>query len=1051
MWFTRLALKRPVTIAMVFVCALVTGMASVRLIPLEMFPAIQFPGIFVQVYYPGSTPEEVEQQITRPLEETLATIGGITRMQSTSTENQSSVFLLFDWAANTKLKGVEAREKVDNIRNQLPDDVQRIFVFTGNTSDEPVMQLRIASTTDLADSWQVLNRQLKQRLERITGVSKVNIYGVAPKTYQIRLLAERLAAYNIDTNKLLGDLQSANALIAAGELKGSENNIRVTINDKFRDQQAMADFLVNAQGIKLGDIANISLANEPLTNGRHLNREFAVGVSISKEAGANLVATADAIQVELEKIRELPDFENIQVLIVDNSGDEVTTSLRDIAFSGSLGFFLSFLVLLFFLRDVRLTLIVSLAVPFSLTITLAVIYLTGYSLNLLSMMGLMLGVGMLVDNAVVVSESIFTRRSQSNISAYDAAILGVKDVGLPVIAGTLTTAIVFLPNIIGAKVSLTIFLSHVAISIVVALAASLFIATTIIPLLLSRIPISEKEKQSRHTGKTTNNQEIVKTQYSKLQKNQHGRYTRLLAWLLNRPLMGGIVAISLALVIVIPMQFVELDLLNSDQNNELNISYNVIGTHDVERVENMVTRVEDILYKYKEELDLEDVYSYYEEGFANSLLLLKPKEERSQSLEEIRTFVEEKLPKFSIAKPGFERIGSGENGFVVMLQGEDSATLWDLYTEISPRLENINGVVQVRPLIALGGREAVISLNSQRIHQLGLTPESVAQTIGTALRKRQLRTFRGDYDEIDISLSLFEGDKKATLAQLQALPISINGNQQARLDSMASFSVRNSIPEVRRNNRQTSIALRLEYRDGEATSQEIRLSVKSIMEEINFPAGYRWQFGQQLQQAQQEVNVMAINMLLAILMIFVVMAALFESLLFPLAAISSIFYGVVGVYWFYFITGTTMTVMGMIGILVLMGVVVNNAIVLIDRINVYRNQGVEQIEAILQATNDRIRPILMTVLTTILGLLPLSMGDTSIGASGPPYYPMARAVIGGLAYSTLATLICLPIIYLFLDKTRQFYSRLWRNSAKKGTRFRFKELRVNGDKGNSKN
>ncbi len=1046
MWFTRFALKRPVTIAMVFVCAIVTGLASVRLIPLEMFPEIQFPGIFVQVNYPGSTPEEVERQITRPLEETLATIDGITRMQSTSTENQSSVFMLFDWSANTKLKGVEAREKVDNIRDQLPEDVQRIFVFTGGTQDEPVMQLRISSPKDLADSWQVLNRQLKQGLERIPGVSKVDIYGVAPKTYQIRLQPESLAAYNIDTNKLLSDLQSANALIAAGELKGDENNIRVTINDKFKDQQAMADFIVNARGIKLGDIADIRLANEELTGGRHLNREFAVGVNVSKEAGANLVATAEAIQDELERIRELPDFADIDVLIVDNSGDEVTTSLKDIAFSGSVGFFLSFLVLLFFLRDIRLTLIVSLAVPFSLTITLAVIYLTGYSLNLLSMMGLMLGVGMLVDNAVVVSESIFTRRSEVGATSYQAAILGVKDVGLPVIAGTLTTAIVFLPNIIGAKVSLTIFLAHVAISIVVALAASLFIATTIIPLLLSRIPITAKEKNTQAEPK----QVLDFDKKTSTHKHyQHGRYSRLLAWLLNRPLIAGVVTICLGLVIAIPIQFVKVDLLNSDQNNELNISYNVLGTHELERVEGMVTRVEDFLFAHKEELDLVDVYSYFDQGYANSQLLLKEKEDRKKSLEEIRNFVEDGLPKFSIAKPGFERIGGGENGFVVMLQGDDSSTLWNLYREITPRLENITGVVQVRALIALGGREAVVSLDSQRIHQLGLTPESVAQTIGTALRKRQLRTFRGDFDEIDISLSLFEGNDRATLDQLQALPIALEGNRQARLDSMATFSIQDSIPQVRRNDRQTSIALRLEYRDGEVSSQQVRRSVTNVMGQIDFPAGYRWQFGQQLQQAQQEVNVMGINMLLAILMIFVVMAALFESLLFPLAAISSIFYGVVGVYWFYFITGTTMTIMGMIGILVLMGVVVNNAIVLIDRINTYRNQGLAQIDAILQAANDRIRPILMTVLTTILGLLPLSMGDTAIGASGPPYYPMARAVIGGLAYSTVATLICLPIIYLFLDNVRNFYAKLWQTSARKDTRFRFNLMQVSTIKENS--
>lgn len=1042
MWLTRLALRRPVTVSMIFVCAVVTGLASIRLLPLELFPEIQFPGVFVQVNYPGSTPEEVERAITRPLEEALATIGGITQMQSDSTANQSSVFMMFDWATNTQLRGVEAREKVANIRDQLPDDVQRIFVFTGSTADEPVMQLRISSSTDLADSWQVLNRQLKQRLERIPGVSRVDIYGVSPKSYQVRLRPEHLAAYNIDSNALLARLQATNAVMAAGEIKNGKSNLRVTVNEQFAHEDDIADFLVNDRGIKLGDIADIKLANEELEGGRHLNREFAVGINIAKEAGANLVSTANAVKDELARVEDLADFKDIDVFIITNSGDEVTNSLGDITSAGSIGFLLSFLVLLAFLRDIRLTLIVSLAVPFSLAITLAVIYLTGYSLNLLSIMGLMLGIGMLVDNAVVISESIFSRRGEPGTSPQEASIRGVRDVGIPVIAGTLTTAIVFLPNIIGERVSLTIFLSHVAISIVVALAASLFIATTIIPLLLSRVPI----KLNSYAGNAERSSES---------RYRHGIYSRFLRWLLQRPLLAGLLTVGFAAVIVIPMQFVKMDLLGTNQNNELSISYNIEGNHELERVEDMVTRMEDFLFAHKEALDLDDVYSYFDRGFASSQLLLKPEEKRAKSLEEIREYVEDSMPAFAIARPGFERIQGGENGFVLQLQGEDSATLWQLYDQVLPLLEDIDNVVQVRPLIPTGQQEVVVSLDPQRIQQLGLTPESVAQTIGTALRKRQLRTFRSESGEIDISVSLFEGGTRASLDQLAALPIALptasasapsgvgSGNRQARLDSMATFAVQRSLPQVRRNDRQTSIGLRLEYRK-EATSQEVRRAVDRVTAQINLPPGYSWQFGQQLQQAEQEVKVMGINMLLAIMMIFIVMAALFESLLFPFAALSSIFYGIVGVYWFYFMTGTSMTIMGLIGILVLMGVVVNNAIVLIDRINNYRKRGFDQIEAILRAANDRIRPIMMTVLTTILGLLPLSMGDTSIGAGGPPYYPMARAVIGGLAYSTIATLICLPVIYLFLDRTRNFYGQLWRASGRKGIRFDFRALRVVG-------
>ena len=410
MWFTKLALRRPVTISMIFVCAVALGIAASRLLPLEFFPTVQFPGIFVQANYPGSSPEEIEKNLTRPIEESLATMGGIDFMQSTSSENSAQVFMLFDWGDNAKLKGVQAREKIDNIRDQLPEDLRRVLIFTGSTNDQPIIQARLSSRTDLSDSYQVLNRVLKQRLERIPGVSTVEIHGVAAKTFQIQLLPERIAAYHIDTNSLFAKLQQANALIAAGEVKSENNSFRISINEQFNSIDDIANFVINDRGLKLSDIADVVYAKDDIDVGRHLNREYAVGINVTREAGSNLVETADNVVKAMKEIEDLPDFEGIDLFVMENLGDGVTQSLSDIAWSGLIGFLLSTLVLFAFLRDIKLTLIVSLAVPFSLTITLAAMYLLGMSLNVLSMMGLMLAIGMLVDNAVVVSESIFTQQ-----------------------------------------------------------------------------------------------------------------------------------------------------------------------------------------------------------------------------------------------------------------------------------------------------------------------------------------------------------------------------------------------------------------------------------------------------------------------------------------------------------------------------------------------------------------------------------------------------------------------------------------------------------------
>ncbi len=1027
MWFTQIALKRPVTVSMVFICAVVMGLAASRILPLEFFPTVQFPGVFVQANYPGATPEEIEKNITRPLEESLSTIGSIEQMQSFSNQNQASVFMLFDWGVNAKLKGVEAREKVDAIKAELPPDLRRVFIFTGSTNDQPIVEARLSAETDLSDAYQVLNRQLKQRLERIPGVSQVNIHGVAAKTFQIELIPERIAAYHIEVNQLLAKLQNANSLISAGEVKNDNQSIRITLNQQFLSKDDIDNFVIDSRGLKLSDVAKISYTKDEIEVGRHLDRKYAVGIQITREADANLVQTADAIVEEMKKIEELPDFDGIKLFVMENQADGVVSSLKDIAQSGLVGFLLSSIVLFVFLRDVRLTLIVSLAVPFSLLITFAAMFFLDLSINLLSLMGLMLAIGMLVDNAVVVSESIFGYRQQMPDKPVEATFRGVKDVGLPVLAGTITTGIVFLPNIIGEKMDITVFLSHVAITIVISLAASLFIATTIIPLCLSKL--KSKTMEISHT-------DTIK---------EHGRYSSFLNWMMNSPVKSGFIVLGLLFSAVIPQQFVKTDMFPDEESTRLYIDYNIRGTYELEKVEQAVSYIEDFLYEHQKELDIQNVYSFYVNNAAGSTLLLVDDENRTKTNKQIREYIEKNIPKIAIGSPGFERQRTGgQDALTIGINGEDTETLIQLAQQVSPLLGNIKGVTKVTPSSQNGSQEVRILLDPQRLNQLGLTPQSVSTTISIALRKQQLKTFRSDLGETDITVS-FIGNKRASLQDLESLPIEIpnpseSGSRTVRLDAIAQLQIAQSLPQISRFDRRTSFRLTIDYSD--TTAEDIRKATNEMMKSIPLPTGYSWGFGRSTDREKKVATIMLTNIALAILMIFIVMAALFESLILPLAVITSIFYAITGVFWYFMLTNTTLSLMAIIGILVLMGVVVNNGIVLVDRINHYRKQGVAKKEAVLHAANDRIRPILMTVLTTILGLLPLSLGDTQLGGGGPPYFPMARAVIGGLAYSTITTLVCLPMIYLFLDYTRIFFARLWNASGKNGTRWTLKNMRL---------
>ncbi|MFT4927201.1 MAG: HAE1 family hydrophobic/amphiphilic exporter-1 [Phenylobacterium sp.] len=1028
MWFTKLALRRPVTISMIFVCAVVMGMAASRLLALEFFPSIQFPGVFVQATYVGSSPEEIEKNITKPLEEALATMGSIDQMQSTSTRNHGQIFMLFDWGINAKLKGVEAREKVDAIKSQLPEDLQRVFIFTGSTNDQPIVQARLSADTDLSDSFEVLNRQLKQRLERIPGVSKVDIHGVAAKTYQIELMPQQIAAYHIDSNDLLAKLQNANSLVSAGEVKNDHQSIRITVNQQFTSQQDIEDLVINNRGLKLSDVARVSFAKDEIDVGRHLDRKYAVGINVTREADANLVSTAAAIVAEMKRIEDLPDFEGIKLFVMENQADGVVSSLRDIAESGLIGFLLSSLVLLVFLKDIRLTLIVSLAVPFSIMITLAMMYFLDISINLLSMMGLMLAIGMLVDNAVVVSESIFGYRQQMPDKPLEATLKGVQDVGIPVVAGTLTTAIVFLPNIIGEKVDITMFLGHVASTIVISLLASLFIATTIIPLCLSKM--KSRNTQVSHT-------DTVK---------EHGKYSRFLSWMMRHPVYSALIVLTLIGSGGIPGYFMKMEMFPAEEDTRLQIQYDIQSGYEIDKVEQAVSQIEDFLYANQQALDIQNVYSYYTEGDAGSTLLMVEKEQRTKTNKQIREFIEKNMPKIAIGSPSFSRTrAGGQEPLTVGLNGEDTQTLVSLAAQLAPLLENLEGVSKVTAGAKDGTQEVRVVLNPQRLNHLGLSPQEVAQSISIALRKQQLKTFRSEFGEVEITLT-FDGQKKASMADLAALPLELpnpkeGGSSHVRLDAVAKLEVRQSLPQITRFDRRTSVRLTIDYEDT-TTAEEIRQAADDLMDSVPLPTGYGWGFGRSTDREEKIISIMGTNMMLAVLMIFIVMAALFESLILPLAVITSIAYAVVGVLWYFFLTGTVLSMMALIGILVLMGVVVNNGIVLVDRINHYRAQGVEKTEAVLHAANDRIRPILMTVLTTILGLLPLSLGDTQLGGGGPSYYPMARAVIGGLGYSTIATLICLPVTYLFLDYVREFFGNLWRSVGQPQTRWGFANFRL---------
>jgi hypothetical protein len=400
----QFALKRPVTIIMVFVSMVAVGLVSARLLPLEYFSALDVPFIGIQVPYQGSTPQEVEREITRPVEEVLATLSGIKRLESTSSSDGAFIEVVFEWGEEVAVKAVEARERVEAIRDQLPADVRRINVFKFNLTDQPVLRLRISSERDLSGAYDLLMRKLVRPLERIEGVARVELQGIEPREVRIELIADRVISHNIDLIDLQRQLQQVNFSDSAGLIRDNDMRYRVNPKGEFRSVEEIGNLVISPKGLRLSDVATIRYDSQKRTYARHLDRKYAIGISVFKENGANLVDVGERALAEVERIGETPEMQGINVFFLDNQAEGVTESLSELLKAGLIGALLSLIVLYFFLGHIQTTLMVSLAVPVAITITLGVMYFLGLSLNILSMMGLMLAVGMLVDNAVVVSE-----------------------------------------------------------------------------------------------------------------------------------------------------------------------------------------------------------------------------------------------------------------------------------------------------------------------------------------------------------------------------------------------------------------------------------------------------------------------------------------------------------------------------------------------------------------------------------------------------------------------------------------------------------------------
>lgn len=1013
------SIKRPVTTVMFFISLFVVGLIAAVRLPLEAFPAVTFPGIFLQLPYSGSTPEEVERTVLRPVEEAVSTMSGIKRMDGTARAEGASMFIQFsDWERDASIAASEARERIDAIRDQLPDDLQRYFVLKFSTSDEPVLKVRLASNRDMTREYDMIDREFKRRLERISGVARVDVLGAPPNEVEIAIAPDRLTAHGISLDQLNERLRSLNFSVSAGQIQDADRRLRVQPVGEIVDLQQYRDIVIDGKGTRLADVADVQLKPARINYGRRLDGQPAVGLDIFKERSANLVEVARRVLDEVNAIAEDPALDGVQVLVVDDQGDAVTGSLLELAEAGLVGLLLSIIVLYFFLRHWPSTLMVSTAIPICFVMTLGFMYFAGVTLNVLTMMGLLLAVGMLVDNAVVVVESIYQERERMPGQPRLASLIGTKNVAIALSAGTLCHCIVFVPNLFGDRNMITIFMSQIAITISVSLLASWLVAVSLIPMLSARMKTPPAVQSDRG-----------------LIPSLQRRYAAFLRWTLEHRGKSILGIVLIVLLSVIPATQMKTNMFGGEEGGEADIFYQWNGAYTKQQISDEVMKVENFLDANRKKYGIVQIYSFYsEEGWAGTQVKFETKD--ADETKKLVDALRESLPKSARAKIGIGDQGGGPGGgggsgidqkVQVQLVGDSTEQLKEIAEDVIPILARRKELLDVRVNIGDQNSEMSVRVDRERAASFGFSAQEVSQFVGLALRGAPLREFRKGDTEVPVWVR-FAGAEDYGIKDISAFTVRAPDGRTVPLLAMVDVQIGAAASEIQRSNRQTTLTIQANLAD-KVSMPDARKAMEDTLKEIPFPAGYSYTFdGGGFQDDAEAMQQMMFNLLIALVMIYVVMAAVFESLLFPAAIMSGVLFSVFGVFWLFWLTGTEFNIMAFIGILVLMGVVVNNGIVMIEHINNLRRRGHSRTDALVEGSRERLRPILMTMGTAILAMIPISLGGTQMAGDGPPYFPMARAIAGGLAFSTVVSLLFLPTIYAVLDDTRANSMRIFKRA-----------------------
>jgi HAE1 family hydrophobic/amphiphilic exporter-1 len=1017
------SVRRPIfTIMVVLIVIILGGMALSRL-PIDLMPDITYPTLSVSTSYGNASPEEMEQLVTRPIEEAVATVPGVKSIESESSEGNSNVRISFNWGTNLDTASNDLRDRLDRVLASLPDDASRPVLRKFDLSAIPIMEIGVTSKLNALELRELIADQIEYRLERVPGIAAVSVRGGLDREIHVNLDPDKLKGLRISLDAVRNAVKAANVNLPAGSVTTGRSEINIRTPGEFTSLDQLRQTVVLERGgapVTLEQIASVEDSWARVTRYTRINNQTGVQISLNKQSGTNTVAVAKAALKEIELVnRDLPQARLVPIM---DSSVYIRRSINNVGQSAILGGMLAILVLLFFLRNLKSTAIISTAIPVSVIATFGLLYFSGFTLNLMSLGGLALGVGMLLDNSIVVLENIYRLR-EKGMDSVPAAIQGAQEVTAPIIASTLTTLVVFLPLIFVRGMSGILF-KQLSVVIAFSIFCSLLTALTLVPMLASRLLTVTDPTAKPHESLGLRIYHTVGGYLNRLETN----YKKLLHLALNHRLITVLVAASLLGGSLLLIPLVGTELMPESDEGELRVYLDMEPGTRLDITDAKMKQVERIVTKNVPELkNMVCNTGGGGWGAANSntgamRITLVPQSQRKRSSEEVANALRPLLSNLSGAKirvrpsAGMMMISrlAGGGRLEIYIRGHDLDKGGELARQIQKIVESVDGVTDSNISRSTGTPEQLVVIDRQKAAGLGLSVQGIAAMLETVLSGSTSGYYRENGKEYPIVLQLSEQDK-GTLDNVLNLTLANSAGVPVVLRNVVSVKTGLGATEIEREDQErvTSIDANITGRDIGSIIADIRAKLK----DVPIPPDFAVVFGGDYEEQQRSFRELMVGFILALILVYMVMASQYESLRDPFVVMFSVPFAIIGVVLVLFLTGTTFNIQSYIGMIMLGGIVVNNAILLVDTTNLLRHkENLNVRDAIEEAGRRRLRPILMTASTTVLAMIPMAIG---IGEGGEAQAPLARAVVGGMVSSALITLVFVPVVYSFFEEKRR--------------------------------